>query len=314
MAAALSLAERGVGRTGQNPSVGCIIVKDDRVIGRGWTQPGGRPHAEAMALAQAGEAARGSIIYVTLEPCAHMSQRGPACAELLVKAGPARVVIALQDPDPRTAGAGIMLLKAAGIAVTTDVMASEARQSLAGFISRMNRGRPFVTLKIASSLDSQVAMADGSSRWITGDIARAHSHVERARSDAILVGAGTVRIDSPKLNVRIAGLGAYQPRRIMLGSADAPPGWEVLRTPQDIAKLDCNTLLVEGGAATATAFLRDGLVDRLMLYRAPILLGAGKACLNDIGLTQLEDAHGRWHLSEARSLGKDRLEVYEKAH
>ena len=314
MAAALSLAERGVGRTGQNPSVGCIIVKDDRVIGRGWTQPGGRPHAEAMALAQAGEAARGSIIYVTVEPCAHMSQRGPACAELLVKAGPARVVIALQDPDPRTAGAGIMLLKAAGIAVTTDVMASEARQSLAGFISRMNRGRPFVTLKIASSLDSQVAMADGSSRWITGDIARAHSHVERARSDAILVGAGTVRIDTPQLNVRIAGLGAYQPRRIMLGSADAPPGWEVLRTPQDIAKLDCNTLLVEGGAATATAFLRDGLVDRLMLYRAPILLGAGKACLNDIGLTQLEDAHGRWHLSEARSLGKDRLEVYEKAH
>ena len=314
MAAALSLAERGVGRTGQNPSVGCIIVKDDREIGRGWTQPGGRPHAEAMALAQAGEAARGSIIYVTLEPCAHMSQRGPACAELLVKAGPARVVIALQDPDPRTAGAGIMLLKAAGIAVTTDVMASEARQSLAGFISRMNRGRPFVSLKIASSLDSQVAMADGSSRWITGDIARAHSHVERARSDAILVGAGTVRIDTPQLNVRIAGLGAYQPRRIMLGSADAPPGWEVLRTPQDIAKLDCNTLLVEGGAATATAFLRDGLVDRLMLYRAPILLGAGKACLNDIGLTQLEDAHGRWHLSEARSLGKDRLEVYEKAH
>ena len=314
MAAALSLAERGVGRTGQNPSVGCIIVKDDRVIGRGWTQPGGRPHAEAMALAQAGEAARGSIIYVTLEPCAHMSQRGPACAELLVKAGPARVVIALQDPDPRTAGAGIMLLKAAGIAVTTDVMASEARQSLAGFISRMNRGRPFVSLKIASSLDSQVAMADGSSRWITGDIARAHSHVERARSDAILVGAGTVRIDTPQLNVRIAGLGAYQPRRIMLGSADAPPGWEVLRTPQDIAKLDCNTLLVEGGAATATAFLRDGLVDRLMLYRAPILLGAGKACLNDIGLTQLEDAHGRWHLSEARSLGKDRLEVYEKTN
>ena len=314
MAAALSLAERGVGRTGQNPSVGCIIVKDDRVIGRGWTQPGGRPHAEAMALAQAGQAARGSIIYVTLEPCAHMSQRGPACAELLVKAGPARVVIALQDPDPRTAGAGMMLLKAAGIAVTTDVMASEARQSLAGFISRMNRGRPFVTLKIASSLDSQVAMADGSSRWITGDIARAHSHVERARSDAILVGAGTVRIDTPQLNVRIAGLGAYQPRRIMLGSADAPPGWEVLRKPQDIAKLDCNTLLVEGGAATAAAFLRHGLVDRLMLYRAPILLGAGKACLNDIGLTQLGDAHGRWQLLDARSLGKDRLEVYEKAN
>jgi len=314
MAAALSLAERGVGRTGQNPSVGCIIVKDDRVIGRGWTQPGGRPHAEAMALAQAGDAARGSNIYVTLEPCAHTSQRGPSCAQLLAEAGPAKVVVALQDPDLRTAGAGVISLKAAGIAVTTDVMALEAHQSLAGFITRMNRGRPFVTLKIASSLDGQIAMADGNSRWITGDIARAHSHVERARTDAILVGAGTVRADAPQLNVRIAGLGAHQPRRIMLGSADAPPGWEVIRTPQDIAKLDCNTLLVEGGAATAAAFLRHGLVDRLMLYRAPILLGAGKACLNDIGLTQLEDAHGRWQLLDARSLGKDRLEVYEKAN
>jgi diaminohydroxyphosphoribosylaminopyrimidine deaminase/5-amino-6-(5-phosphoribosylamino)uracil reductase len=178
----------------------------------------------------------------------------------------------------------------------------------------MNRGRPFVTLKIASSLDGQIAMADGSSRWITGDVARAHSHVERARTDAILVGAGTVCTDAPQLNVRIAGLDTYQPRRIMLGSADAPEDWEVIRTPKDIAKLDCNTLLVEGGAATATAFLHDGLVDRLMLYRAPILLGAGKACLNDIGLTQLQDAHGCWRLSDARSLGKDRLEVYEKAN
>lgn len=314
MAAALSLAERGVGRTGQNPSIGCIIVKDGRVIGRGWTQPGGRPHAEAVALAQAGEAARGSTIYVTLEPCAHVSRRGPACAQLVAEAKPARVVIALQDPDPRTAGQGMAALEAAGIAVATDVMASQARQSLAGFISRIERGRPFVTLKIASSLDGQIAMADGSSRWITGDVARAHSHVERARTDAILVGAGTVVADAPQLSVRLAGLGAYQPRRIMLGSGDAPQGWEVMRTPQDIAKLDCNTLLVEGGAATATAFLREGLIDRLMLYRAPILLGAGKACLNDIGLTQLRDAHGIWQLSDARSLGNDRLEVYEKTN
>jgi len=314
MAAALSLAERGVGRTGQNPSIGCIIVKDGQVIGRGWTQPGGRPHAEAMALAQAGEAARGSTIYVTLEPCAHISRRGPACAQLVAEAKPGRVVIALQDPDPRTAGQGMAALKAAGITVATDVMASQARQSQAGFISRIDRDRPFVTLKIASSLDGQIAMADGSSRWITGDVARAHSHVERARTDAILLGAGTVVADAPQLTVRLAGLGAYQPRRIMLGSGGAPQGWEVMRTPQDIAKLDCNTLLVEGGAATATAFLREGLVDRLMLYRAPILLGAGKACLNDIGLTQLRDSHGSWQLSDARSLGKDRLEVYEKAN
>jgi diaminohydroxyphosphoribosylaminopyrimidine deaminase/5-amino-6-(5-phosphoribosylamino)uracil reductase len=233
---------------------------------------------------------------------------------LVAEAKPARVVIALQDPDPRTAGQGMAALKAAGITVATDVLASQARQSLAGFISRIDRGRPFVTLKIASSLDGQIAMADGSSRWITGDVARAHSHVERARTDAILLGAGTVVADAPQLTVRLAGLGAYQPRRIMLGSGDAPQGWEVMRTPQDIAKLDCNTLLVEGGAATATAFLREGLVDRLMLYRAPILLGAGKACLNDIGLTQLRDSHGSWQLSDARSLGKDRLEVYEKAN
>lgn len=314
MAAALSLAERGVGRTGQNPSVGCIIVKDDMVVGRGWTQAGGRPHAEAMALAQAGEAARGSTVYVTLEPCAHVSQRGPACARLVADAAPAKVVIALQDPDPRTAGEGMAALKTAGIDILTGVMAPEARHNLSGFLSRIGRGRPFVTLKIASSLDGQIAMADGSSRWITGDISRAHSHVERVRSDAILVGAGTVRADAPQLNVRLAGLEAYAPRRVMLGGGDAPQGWEVIRTPDNITRLDCNTLLVEGGAATATAFLRARLVDRLMLYRAPILIGAGKACLSDIGLTRLADAHGRWQLSDFRSLGKDRLEVYECAN
>jgi diaminohydroxyphosphoribosylaminopyrimidine deaminase/5-amino-6-(5-phosphoribosylamino)uracil reductase len=267
-----------------------------------------------MALAQAGTEARGSNIYVTLEPCAHISPRGPACAQLLIDAAPARVVIALQDPDPRTAGAGMAALKAAGIEVVADVMAPQARQNLSGFLSRINRGRPFVTLKIASTLDGQIAMADGSSRWITGDIARAHSHVERARSDAILVGAGTVRADTPQLTVRLAGLETVQPRKIMLGSGNAPEGWEVMRMPTDIAHLDCNTLLVEGGAATATAFLRGGLVDRLMLYRAPILIGAGKACLSDIGLTQLGDAHGRWQISDSRSLGKDQLEVYEGAY
>lgn len=313
MAAALSLAERGVGRTGNNPSVGCVIVKNDIVIGRGWTQSGGRPHAEAMALAQAGAEARGSSVYVTLEPCAHISQRGPACAQLLMKAAPARVIVALQDPDARTAGQGIAALKAAGIEVMAGVMVPEARQNLIGFLSRMNRGRPFVTLKIASTLDGQIAMVDGSSRWITGEIARAHSHVERARSDAILVGAGTVRTDAPQLTVRLAGLETVQPRKVMLGSGNAPEGWEVIRTPSEIAHLDCNTLLVEGGAATATAFLREGLVDRLMLYRSPILIGAGKACLSDIGLAQLGDAHGRWQISGSCSLGKDRLEVYESA-
>ena len=314
MAAALSLAERGVGQTGLNPSVGCIIVKNDIVVGRGWTQAGGRPHAEAMALAQAGAHAQGSTIYVTLEPCAHVSSRGPSCAQLLCQAAPAKVVIALLDPDPRTAGDGMKSLHASGIELLTDVMPSQARSSLAGYLSRMTKGRPLVTLKMATSLDGQIAMADGSSRWITGEVARAHSHVERARSDAILVGAGTLRADNPQLNVRLAGLEARQPRKIMLGRGDAPHGWEVIRAPRDIATLACNTVLIEGGAATATAFLREGLVDRLLLYRAPILLGSGKACLSDIGLGQLADAHGRWRLTDSRSLGKDRLEVYEKLH
>lgn len=314
MAAALALAERGVGRTGNNPSVGCIIVKDGIVIGRGWTQPDGRPHAEAMALAEAGEQTQAATIYVTLEPCAHISERGPACAKLLADARPDRVVVALQDPDPRTAGKGVALLRQAGVAVETGILTSDARRNLAGFLGRITRSRPYVTLKLATSLDGQIAMTDGSSRWITGDAARAHTHLERARSDAILVGAGTYKTDSPRLDVRLPGLENRGPRRIILGSGDAPEGWEVSHTPEEIASLDCNKLLIEGGAMTASAFLRAGLVDRLMLYRAPILIGAGKASLGDIGLATLDDAHGRWLLSDKRQLGKDSLEVYDRSN
>ncbi|MGC1468294.1 MAG: bifunctional diaminohydroxyphosphoribosylaminopyrimidine deaminase/5-amino-6-(5-phosphoribosylamino)uracil reductase RibD [Sphingorhabdus sp.] len=310
LAAAIALAERGKGRTGNNPSVGCIIVKDGVAIGRGWTQPGGRPHAEAVALEQAGNATAGATVYVSLEPCAHISARGPACTDSLVAAKPARVVGALTDPDPRTAGKGFDRLEAAGISVERDAMA-EARAGLVGFVTHITKGRPHVTLKLATSLDGSIAMADGSSRWITGEAARAHAHLERARCDAILVGAGTVRADAPKLDVRLPGLEARNPRRIMLGSGDAPEGWEVIRAPQDIAALDCNSLIVEGGAQTASAFLRAGLVDRLMLYRAPILIGGGKPCLGDIGLTDLADAHGRWQLSDTRMLGNNRFEVYE---
>jgi diaminohydroxyphosphoribosylaminopyrimidine deaminase / 5-amino-6-(5-phosphoribosylamino)uracil reductase len=313
MAAALALAERGVGRTGNNPSVGCIIVKDDRVIGRGWTQPGGRPHAEAMALAEAGANATGATIYVTLEPCAHVSERGASCAKLLIDTSPARVVAALEDADPRTARQGFAMLRDAGIEVETGVLAPQASSLLSGFFSRLQRNRPHVTLKLATSLDGQIAIADGSSQWITGEAARAHTHLERARCDAILVGAGTVRADHPTLSVRLAGLDDRSPCRVMLGSGDAPAGWEVIRSPEEIDDLDCNNLLVEGGAITASAFLRSGLVDRLLLYRAPILIGSGKACLGDLGLTSLNDAHGRWRLSDTRCLGNDRLEVYDAA-
>ena len=313
MAAAIALAERGKGRTGNNPSVGCIIVKHGRVIGRGWTQPGGRPHAEAMALAEAGTAAEGATLYVSLEPCAHQSERGPSCADLLVAAKPARVVAALIDPDPRTAGQGFERLTAAGICVTQPVLADEARRSLAGFLCRIEKSRPHVTLKLATSLDGCIAMADGSSRWITGDAARAHTHLQRARCDAILVGAGTVAADKPALNVRLPGLEARNPRRIMLGSGDAGQGWTVVRSPDEIAQLHCNSLLVEGGAQTASAFLAAGLVDRLLLYRAPILIGNGLHSLGDIGLDTLGAAHHRWQLSDRRVLGKDTLEVYEAA-
>lgn len=313
MAAAIALAERGKGRTGGNPSVGCTIVKDGIVVGRGWTQPGGRPHAEAMALAEAGDAARGATVYVTLEPCAHDSARGPACADSLIAAKPARVVAAMTDPDPRTAGKGFERIVEAGIAVEHGVLAKEAGLGLAGFLTRITKGRPHVTLKLATSLDGRIAMADGSSRWVTGEAARAHTHLERARCDAILVGAGTVRADNPKLDVRLPGLGARSPRRVMLGSGDAPEGWERVASPTDIANLDCNSLLVEGGAQTASAFLKAGLVDRLLLYRAPILIGKGKACLGDIGLEGLGDAHDCWQLADTRMLGKDRMEVYEAA-
>ncbi|MGL5838306.1 MAG: bifunctional diaminohydroxyphosphoribosylaminopyrimidine deaminase/5-amino-6-(5-phosphoribosylamino)uracil reductase RibD [Sphingorhabdus sp.] len=316
LAAAIALGERGKGLTGKNPSVGCIIVKDGIVIGRGWTQADGRPHAEAMAMAQAGGAAGGSTVYVSLEPCAHESERGPACAEILIAARPSRIVAALTDPDPRTAGKGFDRLQAAGIAVERDAMVHEARASMAGFVTRIAKGRPHVTLKLATSLDGCIAMADGSSRWITGSAARAHAHLERARCEAILVGAGTVRADTPALDVRLPGLESRRPRRVMLGSGDPPIGWQAIRAPEDIAKLDCNSLIVEGGAATASAFLRQGLVDRLMLYRAPILIGGGYPALRDIGLTDLKSAHGRWRLIDTRMFGSkdvdgDRFEVYE---
>ena len=314
MGAALALGERGCGRTAPNPNVGCVIVSDGRVVGRGWTQAGGRPHAEAMTLDEAGAKSRGATCHVTLEPCAHESARGLACSTLLVEAGVARVVAALGDPDPRTAGAGFARLRDAGVEVVVGVRAEEARRSMAGLLTRRALGRPFVTLKLATSLDGCIAMADGTSRWITGEVARAHAHLERARSDAILVGRGTLEADAPRLDVRVAGLEDRGPRRILLSSHGSNgSAWEIVRTPIDIAHLPhVDRLLIEGGARTAASFLAADLVDRLLLYRAPILIGGGKAMLGDIGLTTLDDAHGRWRLHDARMLGSDRVEVYER--
>ena len=314
MAAAIALGERGRGRTAPNTHVGCLVVKGGEVAGRGWTQAGGRPHAEAVALKQAGAAARGAEIYVTLEPCGHESGRGPACAGLIVEAKPARVVVALQDPDPRTGGRGLKRLRAAGIAVEVGLGADQAARSMAGFLTRLTLGRPCVTLKLAMSIDGRLALPSGESRWITGEEARAYAHLERARADMILIGRGTFEADSPRLDVRLPGLEDRSPRRALLTRGAAPQGWAALAAPEEVSALDdVNDLLVEGGAGAAAAFLAADLVDRLLVFRAPVLIGAGKAALDDIGLRRLADAHGRWRVVDERMLGIDRLEVYERS-
>ena len=313
MADAIALGEAMRGRTAPNPNVGCVIVSDGEIVGRGATQPGGRPHAEAVALAQAGKRARGATLYTSLEPCAHNSERGPACSELIVTADVARVIAALKDPDPRTAGHGFKRLRAAGIEVKRGTGRTAAAESMAGYLTRLKLGRPRITLKLALSIDGKIAMPSGESKWISGEDARAHVHLERAHSDMILVGRGTYLADAPRLDVRLPGLEDWSPRRALLTRGDAVAGWETLRSPQDVYRLhDVNDLLVEGGSATATAFLAEDLVDRILIYRAPIIVGDGKSSFGYVGLEGIADAHGRWRAGDGRALGVDRLEVYER--
>ena len=314
MAEAVRLGEAARGRSAPNPNVGCVIVsaKGD-ILGLGSTAAGGRPHAEALALEQAGEKASGSTVYVTLEPCAHDSPRGPACADLLVRAKPSRAVVALKDPDPRTAGKGISKLRKAGIEVKLGVGRKQAADSLSGWLMRLTVGRPRITLKLALSIDGKIALPSGESKWITGEDARKHVHLERAYSDMILVGRGTYQADAPKLDVRLPGLEEWSPRRALLTRGDAVDGWEILRDPEDVYRLhDVNDLLVEGGSATATAFLSADLVDRILIYRAPIIVGEGKSSFGYVGLDAIADAHGRWTSAGEQKLGVDRLEVYER--
>lgn len=313
MAAAIALAGGARGRTAPNPNVGCVIVRDGEVVGRGATAPGGRPHAEAIALAEAGPKAAGADIYVTLEPCAHASERGPACADLLKDARPRRIYVALKDPDPRTDGRGIAALRAAGIEVRVGLGRAGARRAMAGWLQRMATGRPLVTLKLALSIDGKIALPSGESKWITGEDARRHVHRERARSDMILVGRGTYNADQPGLDVRLPGLEDQSPRRALLTRGPMVDWWEILRDPKEIVRLhDVNDLLVEGGSATATAFLGADLVDRILIYRAPIIVGEGKSSFGYVGLDAIADAHGRWRLVDEQRLGVDRLEVYER--
>lgn len=217
MRAALALARRGLGNTAPNPSVGCVIVKGRRVVGRGVTAPGGRPHSETLALGMAGEAARGSTVYLTLEPCSHWG-RTPPCADALVEAGVGRVVIAMGDPDPRVDGAGVRRLRAAGIAVEEGLLREEAAEVVAGFVSRIQRKRPLVTLKLASTLDGKIATKTGESRWITGEPARRWAHGLRGRNDAVMVGVGTVLADDPDLTCRLPGFRPTPLRRVVADS------------------------------------------------------------------------------------------------
>jgi diaminohydroxyphosphoribosylaminopyrimidine deaminase/5-amino-6-(5-phosphoribosylamino)uracil reductase len=318
---ALRLGRRALGTTAENPPVGCVIVKNDRVLGVGWTQAGGRPHAETEALALAGEAARGAIAYVTLEPCAHHG-RTPPCAEALVKAGLARVVYALEDPDPRVSGGGFAILRKARIEVVTGIGEAEARRDLAGFLTRISKKRPYVILKLAVSVDGKIAGGKGERTRITGPEANARVHLLRAQCDAILVGMDTVLADDPELTCRLPGLEGRSPkpfvlsrsRELLAASKLAGRGAVVLRgSPADALgqMAGINRLLVEGGARVARRFIEAGLVDEVQIFRSPVVLGPqGVDALAGLAL---EKALGSYARREEEMLGVDRLSVYEKS-
>lgn len=352
---ALALARRGLGRVAPNPAVGCVIVRNGRIVGRGWTRPGGRPHAEPVALADAGDAARGATVYVSLEPCAHHGVT-PPCTDALIAAGVARVVYALRDPDPRVDGTGHEKLAAAGIEITAGVLEKEAEDLNIGFLTRLRANRPAVTLKLATSLDGKVALANGRSQWITGTGSRAVSHQIRATHDAIMTGIGTVLADDPALTCRLPGLAGRSPSRIILdGGLRLTPDREVAATassvptlvvtavgpdsPQALAlkdvgvdvagnmtvsdnRLDLDAvlgllaergvtrLMVESGGELTTAFLRRELVDELVWFRAPALIGGdGIGAVRDLGLELLEFMP-RFERRDVRSVGEDLVETY----
>ncbi len=308
--AAAMLASRSRPLSAPNPAVGAIIVNEGVVLGRGWTGTGGRPHAEALALEQAGDAARGATLYVTLEPCAHRSPRGPACADLVAEAGLARVVVGCGDPDPRTNGKGIAKLREAGIGV--EVMDHAAsRASLAGFLTRETKHRPHVTLKLAVSTDGFIGPLSGEPVAITGDAARAHVHRQRALNEAILVGGATLRSDSPRLDVRLPGLEERSPRRLVLTRGEAPAGWQSVASAEDIRSLEgLQYLYVEGGGKTAEAFLAAGLVDLLHIYCAPQELTEGLPAFGALGPSVDGAPPAGFTRIDRRRIGRDMLFTY----
>lgn len=353
---ALALARRGLGQVAPNPAVGCVIVREGRVIGRGWTQPGGRPHAETVALGAAGGLARGATAYVSLEPCAHHGKT-PPCADALVAAGISRLVYAVRDPDPRVDGGGHRRLAEAGIEVVEGVCAEEAAALNFGFFVRVKEGRPAVTLKLATSLDGMVALANGRSQWITGSGARALSHLMRAEHDAILTGIGTVMADDPALTCRLPGLETRSPHRVVLDAGlRMPVDRQLVETagahptivftaaaPDDLraaalvargveieaglpvdgegrlvvgevlrrlAGRGLNRVMVEAGGELSTSFLKAELVDELVWFRAPALIGGdGRPAVRDLGI-ELIELLPRFRRMSVRQIGEDVLETY----
>lgn len=357
MQAALGLARRALGTTAPNPAVGCVLAdpQTNRVIARGWTQNGGRPHAEMEALARAGDASKGATAYVTLEPCAHEGDT-PSCAKVLVKAGIKRAVVAIHDPDPRTAGKGIAAMFDAGIEVTEGVARDEAFELNIGFFSKVLRSRPMVTLKLATSLDGRIATHTGNSQWITGEAAREAAHLLRAEHDAIMVGSGTALIDNPSLTCRIKGLEDRSPMRIvvdgrlqlpltskLVATAGDVPTWVVTGPRSDkerrkafngvgvgvidvpeagdqgldleaalkaLAERGITRVLAEGGSHLAASLLRAHLVDRLVWFRAPVILGGdGLPALQALGIDTVAEGVGLKLLSR-QQIGKDVAETF----
>lgn len=344
MAQALALAARGLETTSPNPRVGCILMKDGRIVGEGWHRRAGEPHAEVHALSMAGSAAQGSTAYVTLEPCSHFG-RTPPCADALIEAGVSRVVAAMEDPNPLVAGRGLARLRAAGIATQHGLLLQQAQELNIGFVSRMTRGRPWLRLKAASTLDGKTALGNGASQWITGEAARRDGHRWRARACAILTGIGTVREDDPQLTVRAVPC-ERQPLRIVVdarleisprarilhgdpiliatASEDGPriraleaDGHQVVVLPNAAGKVDLprlmqvlaerglNEIHAEAGLGLNGSLLREHCVDELLLYVAPMLVGdAAQGLFRLPELASLDDAR-RLRIHDLRSIGDD---------
>lgn len=350
MALALSLGRRGLGRVWPNPAVGCVIVKDGQIVGRSRTADGGRPHAEPIALAQAGAAAKGATVYVTLEPCAHHGKT-PPCVDALVAAGVARVVVAIGDPHPKVAGRGLAHLRAAGIRVDVGTLADQARADQAGFLMTQNAGRPFVTLKMAGTLDGRIATAAGESQWITGPQARRAVHMMRARHDAVMVGAGTVRADDPSLTVRGLGISGQPVRVVVSRKMKIPATGQLAQTARDVPvwlchgaeadvgawteqgarslpcavegqQLDLDAVLTtlagqgitrvfcEGGGMLAASLLQAGLVDELVVFSAGLAIGAEGTPSLAAMGVDRLDSAPRFTLKSVRPIGADICHIW----